>query len=365
MFWYRLMPVDVLMLRDAKPFTPGERAWALGTFPPSGEAIAGALRGLLGQKVDLQLTGPLLCQQETLYLPRPLNYVGHRPLLPVFWPNQSQAAPQLPMVFDPAHPLPLLPAALTEETDTAPSIRQFLPIAVIQNYLATGQISAADWQSTSPSEVQPWTIESRSHNAIAAATGQVKTESGYFVENTVRLHAGWGIAFGVDRELPIDAAMRLGGEGHRVILQRCPVMDRQWQSLQDQSAANLAVGGKAIGYLITPGVFERPCHGQVVCRAWPWEWKLAYTHNPNQIPGGLVSVATAKAVTLAGRMQREGVSVVAPQVFAAPSGTVYYVDLDHLDRSAPLYQDRAEAPHRVRRWRQLGYSELLWVRYQG
>lgn len=28
MFWYTLTPLDVLLLRDAKPFTPGERAWA-------------------------------------------------------------------------------------------------------------------------------------------------------------------------------------------------------------------------------------------------------------------------------------------------------------------------------------------------
>jgi hypothetical protein len=28
MYWYTLTPLDVILLRDAKPFTPGERAWA-------------------------------------------------------------------------------------------------------------------------------------------------------------------------------------------------------------------------------------------------------------------------------------------------------------------------------------------------
>lgn len=50
MYWYSLTPIDVLLLRDAKPFTPGERAWAGSVFPPNGHAIAGALRGCLGTK---------------------------------------------------------------------------------------------------------------------------------------------------------------------------------------------------------------------------------------------------------------------------------------------------------------------------
>jgi CRISPR/Cas system CMR-associated protein Cmr3 (group 5 of RAMP superfamily) len=49
MYWYTLTPLDILLFRDAKPFTPGERAWAGSVFPPNGHAIAGAIRGVLGE----------------------------------------------------------------------------------------------------------------------------------------------------------------------------------------------------------------------------------------------------------------------------------------------------------------------------
>jgi len=40
-FWYTITPLDVLMFRDAKPFTPEARAWAGSMFPPNGHAISG------------------------------------------------------------------------------------------------------------------------------------------------------------------------------------------------------------------------------------------------------------------------------------------------------------------------------------
>ncbi len=56
MYWYKLTPLDVLMLRDAKPFSPQQRAWAGSVFPPNGHTLAGALRGLIGDKKDLKIT---------------------------------------------------------------------------------------------------------------------------------------------------------------------------------------------------------------------------------------------------------------------------------------------------------------------
>jgi CRISPR-associated protein Cmr3 len=51
-------------------------------------------------------------------------------------------------------------------------------------------------------------------------------------------------------------------------------------------------------------------------------------------------------------------SIPAPQVFAAPPGTLYY-----LNKPQGLFQDNQES--RVNNWRQLGYSEMLWIKYQG
>ena len=64
-YWYKICPVDTLLFRNAKPFTPSERAWTAGVFPPSGHTIAGAIRSTIDQKLDLELIGPFLCYHDT------------------------------------------------------------------------------------------------------------------------------------------------------------------------------------------------------------------------------------------------------------------------------------------------------------
>ena len=358
MFWYRLIPLDVLLLRDAKPFTPSERAWAGSTFPPTGDTIAGAVRGLLGETLDLQLTGPFLCRQvqheQKLYFPRPLGFVGDRSLIPLPWIDPSNQ-----MKFDKSAPQPLVTAfdpQLNNDPDDdaqSPKYRQYLPVDVVLEYLKSGQIDREDWVCECDSEEKPWKIESRSHNSIEPGTRQVKDESGYFVENAVRLHRDWSIAFGIDRELPTGETLRLGGEGHRVLLERCDNLGGQWQAIKAQSELNFESKDKTVAYLVTPGVFERSSNGEILCQSWPWEWKLAHTSNPNQLdPGNLVSVATGQSVPITG--------IGRAQVFAAPPGSNYYLNCP--DR---LYQDREGAANKAKRWRSLGYSELLWIKYQG
>jgi CRISPR-associated protein Cmr3 len=231
--------------------------------------------------------------------------------------------------------------------------RQYLPADVVLKYLKSGQIDSKDWECKGDSEEKPWKIESRSHNSIDPGTRQVKDESGYFVENAVRLHSDWSIAFGIDCELPTGETMRLGGEGHRVLLERYDRLGEQWQAIQDESALNFDKDGRSIAYLVTPGVFERSSNGEILCQSWPWEWKLAHTSNPNQLdPGNLVSVATGQSVPITG--------IGRAQVFAALPGSNYY-----LNRPDRLYQDREGAANKAKRWCSLGYSELLWIKYQG
>jgi CRISPR-associated protein Cmr3 len=154
--------------------------------------------------------------------------------------------------------------------------------------------------------------------------------------------------------------LRLGGEGHRVLLEDGEDLKEQWDKIQCLSKKNFDSGGKSIAYLVTPGVFERKDNGEILSRAWPWEWRLACTSNPNQVAGNLVSVASDRAVPISSRMRdkENHQSVVAPQVFAAPPGSSYY-----LNQPEGLYQDKLDSPPRVKRWRSLGYSELLWVKY--
>lgn len=170
---------------------------------------------------------------------------------------------------------------------------------------------------------------------------------------------GWGLAIALKEEVNAPAVIQLGGEGHRAILTRCETLDSQWEKLQKQSKENKEKGGKCIAYLVTPGVFERKrTDRKSYCRAWPWEWQLRYNENPSQTQGVLVSVATAKPLPISCRFRdNDNKSIPAPQVFAAPPGSMYY-----LEKPADLFQDKTDT--KVNVWRQLGYSEMLWVQYQ-
>lgn len=364
MYWYTLTALDILLLRDAKPFTPGERAWAGSIFPPNGHTIAGALSALLNRTKNskFKLTGPFFCLAgETLYFPRPLGFDKSIPLLPVDWDKDS---PFHHILSNPDQPRPLVRPHFLERDEAEPEpeekievkYRQYLPFEVILNYLETGEIDDKSWQLEYQGEDKPWTVENRSHNAIENEKKQVKEADGYFVENAIRMLPGWSLAIAIDQEIKTPITVRLGGESHQVILQRSEILDAQWQQIQKQSHENFKKGGKAIAYLVTPGVFERlhvdKGKKQSLCRSYPWEWK----------PDQLISVATDRAVPISCRIRDKDdatKSIPAPQVFAAPPGSQYY-----LKQPQELFQDSPEATKQAKRWRELGYSELLWISYQ-
>jgi len=366
MYWHKITPIDILMLRDAKPFSPQQRAWAGSVFPPNGHTIVGALRGILGEK-KFKIIGPFLCYkntENTLYLPRPLGFDKSIPLVPLKWENESHYVNHA--LWDEEQPCPLVKPnpqeqeqEKTEEEEknsAEQKFRQYLPFSVVQEYLETGKIDKNNWKVTDGShEDKPWTIETRSHNTLEEGTKQVKEADGYFVENAIRLQQNWSLAIGLNEKITTPVTIRLGGEGHRVIVEECPELGKQWQKLQTISDNNFQADTKSIAYLITPGVFERPHtnkHHQKVslCRPYPWEWKVK--------DGNFVSMATDKPVPISCRIRdKEDKSIPAPQVFAAPSGSLYY-----LNKPQKLFQDNSE--NLVHGWKQLGYSEMLWIKYQ-
>ncbi len=191
--------------------------------------------------------------------------------------------------------------------------------------------------------------------------------------------SGWHLAIGLNYQLDTPATIRLGGEGHRVLIQPCNELGKQWDQLHQQSEKNFKIGGKVTAYLVTPGVFERRHNGQAMCRPYPWEWKLAHTVNGNQNKDDksrvLVSAATAKAVPISCRIrdnEDQSKSIPAPQVFAAPSGSQYYLnkpqylfaDPDNPEAQKFKANQDAKAYHRARRLLDLGYSELLWIKWK-
>jgi CRISPR-associated protein Cmr3 len=386
MHWYTLTPIDVLMFRDAKPFTPGERAWASSEiFPPHGRTIAGAIRGLLQEDIKLTLKGPFLCREETLYFPRPLNYAGQQRLIPSKWLPDDHPCQQI--LWDRNKPVPLVLGEQIEhdvdEGAKQEEYRQYLPQQVVVKLLKQQQPALEDWLCQVNERPRPWTVETRPHNSLTDGTRQVKDTDGYFIEKAIRLDYGWSLAIAVDAKTynklkakGDSLTLRLGGEGHRAVLQACEALHSQWQELTQLSQQNFKQAesalqrspeaGRVLAYLIAPGVFERKHDdGQAMCRAYPWEWKLAYPPNSNQGRGSLASVATEKPLPISGRasytpIDRATQSIPAPQVFAAPAGSVYY-----LECPATLFQDQPikdnNQPNKTHTWRQLGYSELLWI----
>ncbi|MFN5747860.1 MAG: type III-B CRISPR module-associated Cmr3 family protein, partial [Pseudanabaena sp.] len=166
--------------------------------------------------------------------------------------------------------------------------------------------------------------------------------------------------------------MKLGGEGHRVLLERCDAFDTQWNELQSVSKANFEKGDRSLAYMVTNGVFERVTdrgtpkkakYARSLCRPSPWEWELADVDSGSSDRRVLVSVATDKPVPISCRFRNEeGESIPAPQVFAAPAGSVYY-----LERPAELWQNTKEHGDKksLKVWRDLGYAEMFWINYQG
>lgn len=398
MRWYTITPLDVLLFRDAKPFSPGERAWAGSVFPPNGHALAGALRGVLQEKVNFKLVGPFLCYQKQLYFPFPLGYdattTPPAKLIPLVWDTNHHLRGLLKTNPETLEPMVRASGTTVEDGGKKSAYLEFLPYSVISDYLEKGFIEDRQWKevtSSFPDDIQdniqqgktkPWTTETRSHNTMESNTRQVKDEDGYFVENAVRLWEGWSLAIAVEIlekasdstvKLPETATIiQLGGEGHHAILEPCNgQLSKQWNDLQRRSQENLQAKSRKIAYLVTSGVFERSQDwNYALCQPHPWEWSRFHEEN-GQKQGCLVSMATEKPLPISCRMRpvADKNSIPAPQVFAAPAGSLYY--LQHSPHLTPnwkyenhtLFQDSDLAPKAIRRWRHLGYSEILWINY--
>ena len=143
--WYKITPLDVLLFRDAKPFSPGERAWASSIFPPSGHTIAGAIQNLLQTTIDLDITGPFLCRDDILHFPFPLSYDPTTepvptPFVPLPWDDQHHL--QGFLKTDPYRPQPMVRASWVNSKPGGkkPKYLQFLPQDLVLQYLTTGTI---------------------------------------------------------------------------------------------------------------------------------------------------------------------------------------------------------------------------------
>ncbi|NJM00610.1 MAG: CRISPR-associated protein, partial [Synechococcaceae cyanobacterium SM2_3_2] len=266
--WYALDPIDVLLFRESKPFSPGEGSWAKGLFPPMPTTIFQALRSALPysptKNRDLKFLGPFLLDQEnTLWLPTPKDLLAlcHRdpnadpdttpednfeektqgdqytrlsPLEGEHWQHIQWDRQGLP---------PLIPPSLPNGDFICGRPQPWIRASALSAYLQGSLPQVKDFHD------DPWDTQVLPHIDIQSNTRQVKDEAGYFTEVAIRLRRGWRLAAAISAQIP-TTTVRLGGEGHRALV--APL--KNWKPGIDWDRFRERTG--SVAYLLTPGLAQ-------------------------------------------------------------------------------------------------------------
>jgi CRISPR-associated protein Cmr3 len=375
MYWYTIDPIDVLLFREAKPFSPGEGSWAKGLFPPMPITVFQALRSLLpyrdtqsrGER-DLEFLGPFLLDPEgTLWLHTPKDLIGIR--------QRSSEAEETPE------------DDLEDRTDTWTTTTRFTPATGVawkhikhpdlQNInpmvapeLSDGQFIGGrphTWirasaleqylQGNDPTQTQdfhadPWDVQVLPHIDMDEGTRQVKQEAGYFTEVAVRIRPGWKLVAALS-VLDLQGVVRLGGEGHRALVSPLPELT-QWHELEKASVDPTSA---SFAYLLTPGLAQADQHHPVY-GVYPHHWQqhlIGVASDRAILWGGISQIRRRNSLT--SEKSTEDFSLLPQRAFVAP-GSVYVFngskpeDLDLLPKSSHLET-----------FRTLNYGKLLWGKY--
>lgn len=366
MYWYALDPVDVLLFREAKPFSPGEGSWAKGLFPPMPITVFQALRSALevyrDKQRDQEFLGPfLLDAHDTLWLPTPKDLISvgvappgnDEPLEGEFeeknnWTQTtrlqpiSQVAESWQFVCFEESALPaMVPPALPDRHFIGGRPKPWMKITALICYL----------QGVNPVDVSdfcddPWTVQALPHIRMQSDKRQVEDSEGYFTEVATRLHPGWRLVAGFSTQLENFQA-RLGGEGHYVLLS--PLDSATMDPLEQLLQASQPQDSSTFAYLLTPGLAT--IDGQSTYAVYPSQWQ-----------GQLAGCASDRAVLWGGvstihrRIQGSEFGL-SPQRAFVPPGTIYVFHQlpDGHERLLP----QGDQPW-LKTFQQLNYGQLLW-----
>ncbi|MEZ2239637.1 type III-B CRISPR module-associated Cmr3 family protein [Microcoleus sp.] len=293
MFWYTIEPLDVLLFRESKPFSPGEGSWAKSLFPPLPITVFQALRSLEifyggkkeDKKRDLNFIGPFMMDDKNqLWLQTPKDLVAIQDIgigdsedddeteeeeetnqqseesdninveakSKIFreWKRLDRLCPKSEqsnwdyLVFPDNSLDPMVPPQLKEEY-VCGAPKPWIKAQALCRYLQ-GEIT------TSPDDFcnDPWSMQILPHIHMESGARQVRDSDGYFTEVAIRLKPGWKLVAGISKKIPVTKVVslggeketletkeetpdikvvRLGGEGHRALV--VPLKD--WQGWQD------------------------------------------------------------------------------------------------------------------------------------
>lgn len=375
MHWYTLEPLDVLLFRESKPFSPGEGSWANGLFPPMPTTVFQALRSSLPRydearrksaARDLEFLGPfLLDANDTLWLPTPKDLIRVRTRTEEaneecdkpeddFEENTSPQPDDTFVRLRPVNPKndpawkhlcvsglpPMVAPTLSANERVAGRPGPWIKASALSKYLKGDNPGPGDFASN------PWSLQILPHIQMQAGARQVMTEEGYFTEVAVRLHPGWRLVAALSVDLQ-QTVVRLGGEGHRALVAPAPEeVALDWTELTTSSWQE----SSTFAYLLTPGlaqVGKHPVYG---------------TYPTVESWSNLRGCASDRPIVWGGTSIRRGLGeesnfALLPQRAFVPPGTVYVFESEPpktqmlLPSAGDVWIDTLE---------KLNYGKLLW-----
>lgn len=398
--WYAIEPLDILLMREAKPFSPAEGSWAKGLFPPMPSTVFQALRSITPWKEsdrtarDLSFLGPFLVQEQvdgslTLWLPTPKDLLAAFPVSTDEGAEDSNAEPK--SYKDATHGWELLTRLQPLDQDypggeffgfsanqyTASDLSAMVPPPENRGYGKVFPWIRADalvkylrgdcttLQSDSFLEGDPWSLQVLPHIQIEPGTRQVKSEDGYFTEVAVRMHSGFKLVAAFSAELPI-AAVRLGGEGHRALVQPLETF-QPWEQLEPFLKPSEE---SDTAYVLTPALSKTEIEGKPERESYgiyPTIWKPYLRGCVGDRPllwGGMS--------TFQKREDPSKSTAFAPQRAFVQPGTVYRFKPGQAKKAADAIAYNQEQSHTqllpsgnanwLKTLQTLGYGTLLWNR---
>lgn len=372
-----IAPLDVLLFREAKPFSPGEGAWAKGQFPPMPITVFQALRSTLEpyqnnksyQRRDLEFIGPFLLDgDDNLWLPTPKD------LLCIVVKNDESeqeedeiqdstddwerierliSVEDFPssiwkyLYFDDNKLKPMVPPVLGEKEIIIGRPQPWIKATALVKYLqGENNFQPEDFH------VDPWNVQVLPHTQMETGKRQVKEKDGYFTEVAMRLESGWRLVASISGNSLPETVVRLGGEGHRALVS--PISLPVWEELEKYNSPQ---GRDNFAYLLTPGLAQTQGNDELVYSLYPdgWRKKLKGCVSDRAILwGGISSIE---------RKNQPGKEfALLPQRAFIPPGTTY------LFKEIQTDIERNLLPDGDRSWlftfRQLGYGKLLWGKRQ-
>lgn len=369
--WYSIEPLDVLLFREAKPFSPGEGSRAKSQFPPMPTTVFQALRTVTnGSDIEGKFLGPfLLDSNETLWLPTPQDLIvaqseqestSSEPLqtFPRLCP--ASQIPSWEYICFPANSLPpMVPPSLTGEFIVGRP-QPWIKAETLQRYLkGDTKFQPDDFTDN------PWAVQILPHIQMTAHSRQVQEEEGFFIEVATRLQPGWRLLAGIQlKGLPNDQfVVRLGGEGHRALVSPITCCERVefWRSLLTNSPPD-TLEGNQFAYLLTPGLAETAQDG--FYGLYPKAWQshlLGVVGDRPQLWGGVQQKKWRKTHTANGlETQHNTTFALQCQYPFVQAGTVYLFR-DYGSASPPNHLlPRTDGKPWLHTFAQLNYGKLLW-----